>query len=1106
MATSTKGPSEGIPILGPGVARRRVLRMLERLSPSSVFILAPAGYGKTYLAAQVAAQRQGSSSVWIDCRNQALSGDNLLARVAKGLSSVAHERGIAHLIEEHGPQQGAGATDVAVPLRPALSALSPTGICIVLDALRLDDALSAVATLSHEVTRVAGAQLVVTARDIPEEGYASLVGFHFIEPDELRLDSGEIRKAVLLLGGQNPQAETVSAILEASSGQAALACVLAKHLVSRGGAGVWHVPATADLTTLLLGLAEHQLAPHEKELLYIVGVLGSASIADIRALGREIEADGLIRIAAKIPLVRIDEGHLGLGATAHMHAVAQEVFTSRRFSSPLNIDEEDLFGRALSVLEHRGDFDRALSRLACKPNGEQDLADWLERHGGQAVAQGSRLAVREAIASLPTPALLSHPRLLVVGARLEADLSLSDEALVKAAAARDIACSNGDTELEAEATLVMARALIDQCRLDEALDCLERASSLPQSGPFSDGRAAGLSYLMAHAGLRLDNERVAAADAEFAVIAAAGKLSIEAEATMLARRAGVFMMFGDAKRSLAAYAELLELQSIPVDLRGTAMSNRATLLMEVGKLDHAAEVAREGLEFATSYGLESHQNACACAQAAVEYTAHATSSNLEVIEQSLRWFIGSHDRASEDFTRIYLATMHRAAKHVTTSMVHVDETLEHSAAREIEYFRSLAEVELAADYLSLGDYLAAGRLATAVRERCAPRRAMYHLMRADMVLAEIARREGLETEALARLLEHEEYILSENPNWSIAMYIRAFPHLLGLFAAALGPERLPTHMLRMITGHHVDEALSAARKTLEEAEWQTLAFRMLGEEGADRIAALSTTAPCRVRLFGGLDVSVGTRQVLERDWRKRKARLLFAMLVLQQGREVPREQIYDHLWPEMDADRSRNNFYVIWSSMKGALVPDSAKGEACPYVEHTGGVCKVVPEHVYSDVAEFDVLVSAARQDVHAKDTSSAIRNYERLIDLYRGDLLPGDVYDDWFSSARDRYRQEFCDAMLTAHRLLTEVGDHPGALRMVRRGIVTDPWREDLYQAALRSHISSGQRSAAIDTYLSCRAHLADQLGLDPSTETMHLYEQVLAMEERSDGSSIAG
>jgi DNA-binding SARP family transcriptional activator len=1097
MTTSTRGPYEGFPVVGPGVARRRVLNMLENLVPASVFVLAPAGYGKTYLAAQIATPIEGACSAWIDCRNQALSGDALLSRVALALASQAEECGVDLFSEDSEAPLEDDLINVPVRIRLLLSALSGKGVCIVLDALRLDDALAAVAMLAHDVSRVPGSRLVVTAREIPEDGYASLAGFHFVEPDELRLDASEIRDAITLLGGKDPQDETVRAILEASSGQAALACVLAKHFVSRRGVGTWHVPASADLTSLLMGLAESQLTLSEKELLYLLGLLGSASIADIRALGQGIEADALTRIAEKIPLVRIVEGHLALGVTAHMHAVAQDVFTSRRFSTRLSVDDEDLFARALYILEQRGDFERVLTRLAANPNGEQALADWLEKNGGQAVAQGARLAVREAIASLPTAALLRRPKLLVIGARLEADLSLSEQALLKASAARDLARSSGDTELEVEATLVMARALIDQCRLEEALKCLDTAASSPQSGFLSAGRSASVSYLMAHAGLQLDADRVAAADREFAGIVAAGKLSSEAEATVLARRAGVSMMFGDARRSLSTYADMLDLQPVPVELKATAMSNRATLLMEVGKIDHALEVVHEGAEFAVRYGLESHENACVCAQAAIEYTLYATSSSLDIIEQALKRFIESHDRASEDFTRMYLATMHRAAKHMAASMVHVDQTLEHSTAKRIEYFKSLAEVELAANYLSLGDCEAASRLAAQVRERCSPRRAMCHVMRADMVLAELARRSERLDEATSRLLDHEEYILSENPNWSIAMYIRAFPHLLGLFAAALGPERLPTHMLRMITGHHIDEALSAARKTLEEPEWQTLAFRMLGEEGADRIAALSATAPCRVRLFGGLEVSVGTRQVLEREWRKRKARLLFAMLVLQQGREVPRDQIYDHLWPEMDADRSRNNFYVIWSSMKGALVPDSAKGETCPYVEHTGGVCKVVPEHVFSDVAEFDLMLSNARQALSEGDSDAALRSYERLVDLYRGELLPGDVYDDWFSSARNHYRQEFCDAMLGAHRLLTQDGDHPGALRMIRRGISADPWREDLYQAALKSHISSGQRSAAIDTYLSCRSHLAEQLGLDPSKETMRLYDQVLAMEE---------
>jgi DNA-binding SARP family transcriptional activator len=42
-----------------------------------------------------------------------------------------------------------------------------------------------------------------------------------------------------------------------------------------------------------------------------------------------------------------------------------------------------------------------------------------------------------------------------------------------------------------------------------------------------------------------------------------------------------------------------------------------------------------------------------------------------------------------------------------------------------------------------------------------------------------------------------------------------------------------------------------------------------------------------------------------------------------------------------------------------------------------------------------------------------------------------------------------------------------------------------------------AGNGLAAIDTYMSCRSHLVDDLGIDPSSETTRLYTQVLAMED---------
>ncbi len=426
--------------------------------------------------------------------------------------------------------------------------------------------------------------------------------------------------------------------------------------------------------------------------------------------------------------------------------------------------------------------------------------------------------------------------------------------------------------------------------------------------------------------------------------------------------------------------------------------------------------------------------------------------------------------------------------------------LEYPSAIHCKWLNWSAALEVAASLLALGDTHAAAQQATRLRGESQAVGAERLWLTADMILAEAARRENQVAEGVARLIEHEEYVLTESANWQIAMYIRSFPHLLGLFAAALGPGAIPAHLLRMVLSDEVDGVLAAASDVLEDEPWRRLAQRLVGEEDMEALDRRLGTPDCEVRVFGGLDVRVGSRRVTDRDWRKRKARLLFAMLILNCGREMPREQLLDYLWPEMDGERARNNFYVIWSAMKGALSPGIDKTTPCPYIENTGGMCRIAPNLVKSDVVRFSELVAESLSAEKAGDADLAISALEQLAEIYRGELLPGDVYDDWFAQARDTYRIEFGDAMLRASVLLKARGEPTRALSMVRRALIADVWREDLYQAALALQMECGQRSAAIETYATCRRKLADDLGLDPSSETMRLYEQILSMEEESE------
>ncbi len=86
---------------------------------------------------------------------------------------------------------------------------------------------------------------------------------------------------------------------------------------------------------------------------------------------------------------------------------------------------------------------------------------------------------------------------------------------------------------------------------------------------------------------------------------------------------------------------------------------------------------------------------------------------------------------------------------------------------------------------------------------------------------------------------------------------------------------------------------------------------------------------------------------------------------------------------------------------------------------------------------------------------------------------------------------------MLRLVELYLERDDPCSALVFARRALVVDPTREDLYQATLRCQIAAGQRSAAVETFVQCKTQLAEELGLDPSAETVALYQQILVMED---------
>ena len=67
----------------------------------------------------------------------------------------------------------------------------------------------------------------------------------------------------------------------------------------------------------------------------------------------------------------------------------------------------------------------------------------------------------------------------------------------------------------------------------------------------------------------------------------------------------------------------------------------------------------------------------------------------------------------------------------------------------------------------------------------------------------------------------------------------------------------------------------------------------------------------------------------------------------------------------------------------------------------------------------------------------------------------------------------------------------------MSERTIQVNRSREDACAALMEAQLGAGQRAAAIDTYLSCRRYLVEELGIDPSPSIVALYRSAVEAEE---------
>ncbi len=190
---------------------------------------------------------------------------------------------------------------------------------------------------------------------------------------------------------------------------------------------------------------------------------------------------------------------------------------------------------------------------------------------------------------------------------------------------------------------------------------------------------------------------------------------------------------------------------------------------------------------------------------------------------------------------------------------------------------------------------------------------------------------------------------------------------------------------------------------------------------------------------------------------------------------------------------------LLWGDVPDATARGNLRKALQQLREHLGAFLVIqrdtvaLPESAacWLDAAEFQTALGEM-PDIETPD------RLERAIRLYRGDFLAGFYvrnapdFENWWLSERTRMRELMLNALNRLADHYAGQGDLDRAVALIRRSLEIERWREEAHRRLMTWLALSGQRSAALAQYEVCRRMLAEDLDVEPATETSTLYARI--------------
>jgi DNA-binding SARP family transcriptional activator len=229
---------------------------------------------------------------------------------------------------------------------------------------------------------------------------------------------------------------------------------------------------------------------------------------------------------------------------------------------------------------------------------------------------------------------------------------------------------------------------------------------------------------------------------------------------------------------------------------------------------------------------------------------------------------------------------------------------------------------------------------------------------------------------------------------------------------------------------------------------------------------------------------------LVEKWPGHKCKSIFKYMIIHREHPIHIEILMDLFWRDVDPEAARRNLYQAVYSLRQAL---QTGDPGFPYILCEDGCYYLNPDvRLWVDSDDFTAHYQTGQRLERESRLQEAIREYELADNLYEGEFMAEDRYEDWSLVPRENLKHAHLDVLDRLSQHYFGRAQFAMCIAFCQKILAEDNCREDAHRRLMRCHLHQGQRHLALRQYHMCVEALKRELDVPPMPATVELYQEI--------------